>query len=158
MSQNGHKLAPAPKGNTYAVRHGAFARFTPADLEEVRALEDEIRAVCPIESPSIEPAVSVLAGLLWRRAKLYTYIEEHGITRGRADRATLNPALQALDMIERQVMEAMRQLAMLPKAAADLGKTLAETPRGNAGPEFNLTQLTSAERAELQRLLDKAEA
>jgi hypothetical protein len=58
---------------------------------------------------------------MWRREKLYAYVQEAGITRGRADRATLNPALEAIDRIERQIIETMRQLAMLPKQAADLG-------------------------------------
>ena len=128
MTQNGRpastSLAPAPKGNRRAARHLAYATFTPADLEEVRALEDEIRGLCPIDSPSIEPAVSALAFLLWRRAKLYAYIDDVGVTRGRPDRATINPAFEALDRLERQVIETMRQLAMLPRQAAPSERNL----------------------------------
>jgi uncharacterized protein (DUF2132 family) len=122
MTQNGRKAATSlvlpPSENRRAAKHLGYATFTPAELEEVRALEDEIRAICPVESPSIEPALSALAGAMWRREKLYAYIEEAGITRGRVDRATLNPALEAIDRIERQIIETMRQLAMLPKASS----------------------------------------
>jgi hypothetical protein len=160
MSENGRnaatQLEPAPAGNRRAATHLAYVTFTPAELEEVRALEDEIRAVCPVESPTVEPAISVLAGLLWRRAKLYAYLNEHGFTRGRADRATLNPANDALTLIERQVMESMRQLAMLPKDAAALKLTLAQTAR--VKHEFDLDRLEDDERQTLEALVAKAEA
>jgi uncharacterized protein (DUF2132 family) len=156
MTQNGSNLELAPKGNRRAVTHGAFARFTPAELEEVSALEDEIRTACPIESPSVEPAISVLAGLLWRRTKLYAYLSEQGFTRGRADRATLNPAIDALTLIERQIMESMRQLAMLPKDAAALKLTLARTER--VTHKFDLESLSDDERRTLETLIAKAEA
>src|SRR5919204_1361469 len=75
MTQNGRtantSLAPAPRGNRRAAKHFAYATFTPAELEEVGALEDELRArPLPVDSPSVEPAVSTLAGAMWRRAKL----------------------------------------------------------------------------------------
>jgi hypothetical protein len=80
MTQNGPtastSLAPAPRGNRRAAKHLGYATFTPAELEEVRAIEDEIRGLCPVDSPSVEPAISTLAGAMWRRAKLYAYIEE----------------------------------------------------------------------------------
>jgi len=57
MSENGrnaaNQLKPAQPGNRLAVTHGAYATFTPAELEEIRALEDEIRAACPVQSPSV---------------------------------------------------------------------------------------------------------
>ena len=149
MSKNGRnsatQLEPAPLGNRRAVTHGGYATFTPAELEEVRALEDEIRDACPVKSPAVEPAISVLAGLLWRRAKLYAYLGETGFTRGRADRATLNPALEGLAMIERQVMESSRQLAMLPKAAADLGLTLKRVQEID-DRDVDLEKLSNAQR------------
>jgi hypothetical protein len=157
MPQNGRKaansLVPFAKGNRLAAKHLAYATFTPAELEEVGALEEEIRALCPVESPSIEPAVSVLAGLLWRRAKLYAYVEAVGVTRGRADRATINPAFEALDRLERQVIETMRQLAMLPKVATDLGLSLVKL---ESQRRFDRSRLTQAERVELDRLLAKS--
>jgi hypothetical protein len=58
--------------------------------------------------------------------------------------ATLNPALEALAMIERQVIETIRQLSMLPKAAADLGLTLAKTRQ--VTHEFDPDRLTDTER------------
>ena len=146
---------PAPLGNRRAAKHFPYATFTPAELEEVGALEDEIRDACPVDSPSVEPAISVLAGLLWRRDKLFAYVNDNGITRGRADRATLNPTLEALAVIDRQILEAMRQLAMLPKAAADLGHKLAKTRR--VRHEFNLDNLTDDERRTLEALMAKAE-
>ncbi|MDP9256002.1 MAG: hypothetical protein M3Q31_05540 [Actinomycetota bacterium] len=158
MTQNGREaatsLAPAPIGNRRAAKHLAYATFTPAELAEVRSLEDEIRALCPVESPSIEPAVSVLAGAMWRRAKLYAYIDEAGMTRGRADRATLNPALEALDRIERQIIETMRQLAMLPKQAADLGLKLVRLQQQRG---YDWSALTPEEKATVDRLISKAE-
>jgi hypothetical protein len=72
MTQNGSKrganLGPAPKGNQRALRHGAFARFTPAQCDEVGRLEDEVRELVPLESPSVEPVVSALAGRCSGRA------------------------------------------------------------------------------------------
>ena len=57
MSENGRKSAtrlPAPPaGNRRAVTHGAYATFTPGEVEAVRELEDEIRAICPIDSASV---------------------------------------------------------------------------------------------------------
>ena len=54
MSENGRnsatQLEPAPLGNRRAVTHGAYAMFTPAELGEVGALEDEIRDACPVDS------------------------------------------------------------------------------------------------------------
>jgi hypothetical protein len=71
------QLKPATTGNRLAATHHAVVtRFTPGEVAEIAELEDEIRAACPFESPSVEPAVSVLAGLLWRRAKLYAYLNE----------------------------------------------------------------------------------
>jgi hypothetical protein len=106
---------PAPKGNRRAAKHLAYATFRPTELDEVRALEEEIRSLCAVESASIEPGVSTLAGARRRRAKLHAYIEETGVTRGRTDRATLNPALEALDRLERQIVDTLRQPAMLPR-------------------------------------------
>jgi hypothetical protein len=146
-------LAPAPLGNRRAEKHGAYVTFTPAELEKVQALEDEIRAICPIDSASVEPAVSVLASLLWRRDKLVAYLHEHGFTRGRADRATLNPALEALDRIEKQIVDTARQLAMLPREAAALGLQLKQL---RSDDRFDASRLTRDEQGELDRLLTKA--
>jgi hypothetical protein len=55
---------------------------------------------------------------------LYAYIDDVGVTRGRPDRATINPAFEALDRLERQVIETMRQLAMLPRQAAPSERNL----------------------------------
>lgn len=157
MSQNGRKratLVPAPEGNRRAAKHLAYAKFTPAELEEVRALEDRVRELCPVESASVEPAISVLAGLLWRRAKLYGYIDEVGVTRGRADRATINPAFEALDRLERQVIETMRQLALTPRAASDLGLSLVRLQQRR---RYDWSKLSPQEKATVDRLVAKAE-
>jgi hypothetical protein len=146
-------LAPAPLGNRRAVTHTAYATFTPADLEAVRELEDEIRAICPIDSASVEPAISVLASLLWRRDGLVAYLAEHGFTRGRADRATLSPALEALDRIEKAIVDTSRQLAMLPREAAALGLQLKQL---RSSDRFDASRLTRDEQTELDRLLNKA--
>jgi hypothetical protein len=158
MTQNGRKtatsLVPPPSGNRRAAKHLGYVTFTPAELVEVRALEDEIRALCPVDSPSIEPAVSVLAGLLWRRAKLYAYVDEVGVTRGRSDRATINPAFDALDAIERRIIETMRQLAMTPKAATDLGLSLVRLQQKR---DYDWSRLTADEKTTVDRLIAKAE-
>jgi hypothetical protein len=146
-------LAPPPLGNRRAVTHGGYASFTPGDLEAVRELEDEIRAICPIDSASVEPAVSVLASLLWRRDKLVGYLDEHGFTRGRADRATLSPALEALDRIEKAIVDTSRQLAMLPREAAALGLQLKQL---RSDDRFDASRLSRDEKAQLDALLEKA--
>jgi hypothetical protein len=44
-------LRPAPIGNRRAVTHGAYVtRFTPAELDETRVIEDELRALAPFQS------------------------------------------------------------------------------------------------------------
>src|ERR671937_806564 len=99
MTQNGRtantSLAPAPRGNRRAAKHFAYATFTPAELEEVGALEDELRALCrstPRRSnQQSRPWPARCGGGLSSNA----YVDQTGITRGRADR--------------------MRQLAMLPR-------------------------------------------
>lgn len=60
MSTNPNGLAPAPPGNRRAVNHGAYVtRFTPAELEEIAGLEDELRSLTPIDSPAIEPTLAL---------------------------------------------------------------------------------------------------
>jgi hypothetical protein len=45
------------------VNHGAYVtRFTPAELEEIAGLEDELRSLTPIDSPAIEPTLALAAG------------------------------------------------------------------------------------------------
>jgi hypothetical protein len=148
-------LLPAPHGNRRAQRHGAFVlKFTPAELAEVAELEDRIRELVPLESPSVEPAISVLAGLLWRRGRLYEYLDEHGLHRGRSDRDQLRPAVDALGGIERQIVDTMKTLAMTPRSASDLGLSLARLQRER---RFDFERLSKDERIEFDRLASKAE-
>lgn len=61
MRENGRnaatQLEPAPLGNRRAAKHLAYATFTPAELDEVRVLEAEIRALLSTGT-KLEPAPS----------------------------------------------------------------------------------------------------
>jgi hypothetical protein len=66
LSARRNGLAPAPLGNRRAVTHGAYlTKLSENENAELDALAAEIRAVVPVESPSVEPAVQTLAGLVW---------------------------------------------------------------------------------------------
>ena len=124
-------LTPAPLGNRRAERHGAYvARFTPTELKEIGQIEDKLREFTPLDSEALAPTFSVLAGQLWRRDRLLADLARHGVVRGRADRGRVAPAVVALTELERAIVRNLDALAMLPKAAADLGLTLARTPGG----------------------------
>jgi hypothetical protein len=95
--QNGSTgLAPAAHGNRRALRHGAYlSKLTPTENAELTALADEIRDLSPVDSPSIEPAVAVLASLIWRQRRMLAFLDERGLVRGRSDRTQLQPAVEA---------------------------------------------------------------
>jgi hypothetical protein len=130
-------------------------KFTPAELAEIGALEDELRSLSPLDSDAIEPAISLVAGQLWRRERLFQDLNDHGVTRGRADRGKVAPALTALDALERQILEGLKALALTPQAAASLGLTLAR--KRAAESTFDFDRLSPKQRVELERLLDLAE-
>jgi hypothetical protein len=65
------------------VRHGAYlTKLTPSENAELNEIADEIRKLTPADSPSVEPAVGVLASLIWRQRRLLTFLDEHGFIRG----------------------------------------------------------------------------
>jgi hypothetical protein len=148
-------LAPAPLGNRRAAKHGAYVtRFSPAELAEISELEDELRSLSPLDSHAIEPAISLVAGQLWRRERLFRDLNDHGITRGRADRGKVAPSALALETLERSILEGLKALALTPQSAASLGLTLAKAR--NANVDYDLERLSDAEQAQLQGLLEKA--
>ena len=150
-------LTPAPLGNRRAERHGAYvARFTPTELKEIGQIEDKLREFTPLDSEALAPTFSVLAGQLWRRDRLLADLARHGVVRGRADRGRVAPAVVALTELERAIVRNLDALAMLPKAAADLGLTLALTREVGRG-DFDPARLTIKERQQLEELLTKAE-
>jgi lactam utilization protein B len=154
---NKHPAAPspAPMGNRRAVRHGGYVtKLTESENAEIAALADELRETVPVQSPSVEPAVQTLAGLIWRQRKLLTFLDEHGLTRGRSDQAQLQPAVEVLAVVDRQIITTMASLAMLPKQAADLGLTL---KRLEAQRRYDRSRLTPAERRQLDALIAKTE-
>lgn len=62
LTENGQRaatsLTPAPLGNRRAQRNGAYvSRFTAAELDEIRELEDEIRQLTPVSSPSVKSSL-----------------------------------------------------------------------------------------------------
>jgi hypothetical protein len=149
-------LVPGPAGNRRAAKHGGFVRkFTPAESREIAALKDEIRELVPLDSPSVEPAVSILAGLLWRRGRLYEFLVAKGLLRGRSDRTQIQPAVGALDDVEKMILTTMGKLGMLPKDAAALGLQLVRLERAR---EFDFQRLSKDERRTFDELLTKAEA
>jgi hypothetical protein len=154
LSTKSNGLAPAPLGNRRAATHGAYiTKFTPAELAEISALEGDLRSLTPLDEDAIEPLISLVAGQLWRRERLFRDLNDHGLTRGRADRGKVAPASLALDALEKQILEGLKALALTPQAAASLNLTLT---RAWSVERFNVDALTPAERATLQDLLDKA--
>jgi hypothetical protein len=136
------------------LRHGAYlTKLTPTENAELAAIADEIRGLTPVDSPSIEPAIGVLASLLWRQRRLLAFLDEHGFVRGRSDRTQLQPAVEHLAVVERQIITTMAAVAMLPKQAADLGLSLIKL---ESQRRFDRSRLTTAERVELDRLLAKS--
>jgi hypothetical protein len=149
-------LQPAPIGNRRAVTHGAYVtRFTPAELEEIREIEDELRSLAPFRSDTLEPMISVLGGQFWRRERLFRDLDEHGVIRGRADRGRVAPAVTALDALERQIADGLKTLGMTTKAAAELNLNLAQA---RSRERFDTSRLNRDEQVELDRLLEKARA
>jgi hypothetical protein len=157
LSSEQRTLAPAPLGNRRAVSHGAYvARFTPAELDEISEIEEKLRELTPLDSEALAPTFSVLAGQLWRRDRLLADLNRHGVVRGRADRGRVAPAVAALTELERAIVRNLSELAMLPKAAADLNLTLTRT-REVGRSDFDPGRLTIKERQQLEDLLTKAE-
>jgi hypothetical protein len=147
-------VKPRP-GNRLAVKHNGFVtKFTPAEISEIRELEDQIRPLVPLQSPTIEPAISVLAGALWRRSRLYDYLDQHGFHRGRTDREQLRPAVEVLGQIEGRIIDVMKTLGMTPKAAADLNLSLAKL---ESARRFDFERLSPDEKATFSDLVAKAE-
>lgn len=134
--------------------HGArVTKLTPTENAELAEIADEIRELSPVDSPSIEPAIGVLASLLWLQRRLLAFLDEHGFIRGRSDRTQLRPAVEALAVVERSIIATMQALAMTPKTAADLGLCLVKL---ESQRRFDRNRLAPAERAELDRLLTKS--
>ena len=151
------RLEPPPLGNRRSAKHHAYVtKVTPAELAEIRELEDELRSLTPLDSDAIEPALSLVAGQLWRRERLFRDLNDHGVTRGRADRGKVAPALTALEGLEKQILEGLKALALTPQAAASLGLTLAKTRSANA--DYDLKRLDADELRQLETLLANAEA
>jgi lactam utilization protein B len=107
------------------VSHGAYlSKLSASENAELAELADELRTLTPVDSPSIELAVQTLASLIWRQRRLLAFLAEHGLIRGRSDRTQLQPAVEALAVIDRQIITTMAALSMLPKQAAELGLSL----------------------------------
>jgi hypothetical protein len=132
------------------MSHGAYlTKLSASENADLAELAEEIRTLTPVDSPSIEPAVQTLASLIWRQRKLLAFLDENGLVRGRSDRTQLQPALEALLQIDKQILAAMAA----PKQAADLGLSLVKL---ESQRRFDRSRLNAAERAELDRLLAKS--
>jgi len=76
-------LLPAPRANRRAMSHGAYLTvFSAPEQAEIGEIGERIRELVPVDSPSIEPAVAVLASQVWRYRSLVAYIAEHGLHLG----------------------------------------------------------------------------
>jgi hypothetical protein len=148
-------LVPAPSATRRALRHGAYvSKLPPSENTELAQIAEEIRELTPVDSPSIEPAIGVLASLLWRQRKLFAFLDEQGLVRGRSDRTQLQPAVEALAQVEKQIITTMAALAMLPKQATDLGLSLVRLQQQRG---YDWSRLTAEEKATVDRLIAKAE-
>jgi hypothetical protein len=153
-TNGGALVLPPPQGNRRAVTHGAhISRFTPAERQEIAELEDQIRELVPLQTPAVEPLVSVLATQLWRYGQLVEYLAEHKVMRGRSDRAQLNPAMTAANELEGSILRSLRALALTPKDAASLGLELKRLERFR---DYDFSKLTRAEKATFDELVAKA--
>jgi len=153
-TNGGAMVLPPPAGNRRAQKHGAFVlRFTPSEQAEIAELEDQIRELVPVQSPTIEPAVSVLATQVWRYRSLVGYVAEHGLHVARSDRERLRPAVVHSLELEKAILGTMRQLGMTPRAAAELNLSLVKLERAR---EFDWNRLTKRERETYDALVEKA--
>jgi hypothetical protein len=147
-------LLPPPRGNRRAVSHGAFvSRLTPSENEEIAELADEIRELVPVSSPTVEPAITVLATQLWRYHRLTDYVSDHGLHVGRSDPERLRPAVLHSLQMEAAILNSMRQLGMTPRAAGELGLQLAKLERFKS---YDFSRLSADEREQFDKLADKA--
>ena len=79
-TNGGAMVLPPPARNRRAATHdGYISRFTPAERSEIAELEDRIRELVPLQTPTVEPLVAVLATQLWRYGRLVEYPSEPGL-------------------------------------------------------------------------------
>jgi hypothetical protein len=151
----GYGRPPLPKkGEQRAATHRAFiSRFTPAEQAEIAELEDQIRELVPISSPTVEPAVSIMATQVWRYHRLTDYVAKNGLHVGRPDRERLRPAVLHSLELEKAILNSMRQLGMTPRSAGELGLTLAKLERFKS---YDFSRLSADEREQFDKLAEKA--
>jgi hypothetical protein len=149
---------PATPGNRLAETHGFYVQaLSVAEEGEVAEIAETLRALSPIVDDwgaKAEPLIAITAGQLWRLRRGYKDLAEHGLTRGKGRQPA--PILARLEALERQLLANLAALALTPKAAADLGLTIARVKEIEAGRGVDLERLSPQERLHLSELLDKA--
>jgi hypothetical protein len=150
---NSANLRPVPfeKGNQLGARHRFYAQIlAPADHAELAEITDALRELSPVDSAALEPLIQLVGGQLWRRRRAYADLEANGVVRARGKPA---PILRDLETLERSILEGLKALALTPQSAATLGLTLSRTHNRD---RFDVEALDDDERAQLDRLLEKA--
>jgi len=157
VTQSGNgvaNLTAAAPGNQLARRHGFYSKhLSPLDDAEVAEIADVIRELCPLDADGLEVAIQLLAGQIWRRRKAYLDLQQHGVTRGRADRSRAASILTDLSKLEGSILDGLRELGMTARSAASLGLELRRLERFR---EWDFSKLTRAEKATFDELVAKA--
>ena len=119
---------PAPSGNQFARRHGAYARLAAEELEgKTREIFDALAADAPVRTPDgALPApdalvVRLLAECLVRRERVHTETLKHGLEN--RDGSLRGIAAFGLRLDE-QALALCRELGLTPAARAKLGVDL----------------------------------
>jgi hypothetical protein len=118
---------PAPLGNTRALKSGAWARISEAELQgKVREVFDALAADAPVREDGALPAadalvVRLLAENRVRRERVSASELRHGIENGDGSvRAVVHLGLR----LDAQALDLARELAMTPRARVALGVDL----------------------------------
>lgn len=128
------RRASFESGNTLQLRHGAYSPEGRRELKNARA--EELRALVPAYSPSDEPMIRLVAGVLARIELAWDWLDEHGIFRG--ETGELQPVLKALSTWENTAGRLLDRLGCDPSARGALGLDLALAARAASA---NLEQL-----------------
>jgi hypothetical protein len=143
-----HGRGGAPTGNSNARRSGFYSKaLQPRELRHLDAIAEELRDLMGDSySPRFEPALTALAGQLWRWQRAQEYLHRHDVS---AASATL---LRDLGTLENSLRLGMARLGLDLDSAVAL-RVRIERHRGQ-GPDVD--KLTGPERRQLERLVEKA--
>lgn len=122
---------PAPKGNSRAATHSAYAKVSSAQLDKkAREILEALTADAPVREddgslPAADaPAVRMLADALVRLDTISTFLDQRGWL---DDDGKERPVLVYEGRLRGHALDLMRELGMTPASRAKLGLELVRT-------------------------------